>query len=243
MTSPIAGQVALVTGAGSGIGAAIASTLADAGVRLVALDNRPKAAAATAAAIRADGGEAIEFGGDVQDYDDMARAVETAAARYGGIDILIACAGIAATGSIVATDPMRMREVVLTNTVGVMNGIRAALPTLLARGAGHIVVIASVSGRITYPEEAAYVASKHAAVAFADCLRQEVAAAGIRVSLIEPGVVNTPLVRSSPEALDLLPGVVPLDPVDVARAVRFVLEQPANVAITEIVIRPTHQVL
>jgi NADP-dependent 3-hydroxy acid dehydrogenase YdfG len=105
------------------------------------------------------------------------------------------------------------------------------------------VVIASVSGRVTYTGESAYVASKHATVAFADCLRQEVAAAGIRVSLIEPGIVETPLIHVYPDALDLGPSVVPLEPMDVARAVRFVLEQPANVNVAEIVLRPTAQVL
>jgi NADP-dependent 3-hydroxy acid dehydrogenase YdfG len=173
----------------------------------------------------------------------MERAVAAARTRFGSLDIFIACAGIAEVGRISAADPALYRDVVLTNVVGVMNGIRAALPQMLERSAGHIVVIASVSGRVTYSGESAYVASKHAAVAFADCLRQEVAADGIRVSLIEPGVVETPLIHVYSDALDVVPGVVPLDPMDVARTVRFVLEQPANVNVAEVVIRPAGQVL
>jgi NADP-dependent 3-hydroxy acid dehydrogenase YdfG len=157
-------------------------------------------------------GEVVDLAGDVRAYDDMARAVDMTIDRYGRLDILVACAGIAEAGPIAEADPNLYRDVVLTNVVGVMNGIRAALPPMLARGAGHIVVIASVSGRVTYTGESAYVASKHATVAFAECLRQEVAATGIRVSLIEPGIVETPLIHVYPDALDLGPGVTPLDP-------------------------------
>jgi NADP-dependent 3-hydroxy acid dehydrogenase YdfG len=87
------------------------------------------------------------------------------------------------------------------------------------------------------------VASKHATVAFVDCLRQEVAANGIRVSAIEPGVVETPLIHVYPDALDLGPSVIPLEPEDVARAVRYVLEEPRNVNVAEIVLRPIGQIL
>jgi NADP-dependent 3-hydroxy acid dehydrogenase YdfG len=243
MTLSITGRTALITGAGSGIGAAIADALAGEGCRLVLLDRRPEALAAVAARLREAGGECIDLAGDVREYADMERAVAAATARYGDLEILVACAGIAEAGRIVDADPALYRDVVLTNAVGVMNGIRAALPHMLARAAGHIVVIASVSGRVTYTGESAYVASKHAVVAFADCLRQEVAPSGIRVSLIEPGVVETPLIHVYPDALDMIPGVVPLEPVDVARAVLFVLLQPPNVSVAEVVLRPVGQVL
>jgi NADP-dependent 3-hydroxy acid dehydrogenase YdfG len=241
MTSPLAGQTALVTGAASGIGAAIAALLAGEGCRLALMDLRPEPLAEVAA--RIDAGDALAITGDVRDYAAMERAVSATIAHFGALDILVACAGIAEAGPIAEANPARYRDVVLTNVVGVMNGIRAALPPMLERGSGHIVVIASVSGRVTYTGESAYVASKHAVVAFADCLRQEVASTGIRVSLIEPGIVETPLIHVYPEALDLGPGVVPLDPMDVAHAVRYVLEQPANVSVAEVVLRPTRQVL
>ena len=105
------------------------------------------------------------------------------------------------------------------------------------------MIVASISGRVTYTGESAYVASKHATIAFADCLRQEVAGSGIRVSVIEPGLVETPLIHVYPGALDMVPDVTPIAPEDVARAVRYILEQPAGVNVSELVIRPTSQVL
>jgi NADP-dependent 3-hydroxy acid dehydrogenase YdfG len=243
MISPIASQSVLITGAGSGIGAATARMLAGEGCRLVLLDYRTGPIVEVVAQLRAGGAEAVDVVGDVRQFGDMERAVAATIERYGNLDVLVACAGIAEAGPIADADPDLYREVVMTNVVGVMNGIRAALPPMLARGAGHIVVIASVSGRVTYTGESAYVASKHATVAFADCLRQEVAERGIRVSLIEPGVVETPLIHVYADALDLGPGVVPLDPEDVARAVRYVLEQPPNVNVAEVVLRPIGQVL
>lgn len=112
-----------------------------------------------------------------------------------------------------------------------------------AQGSGHIVIVSSGSGRVTYVGEPAYVASKHATVAFADCLRQEVAPLGIRVALIEPGMVETPFIHLYPEADALVPGVVPLDPADIAGCIRFVLEQPPSVNVFEILVRPTSQLL
>ncbi|HEU5432232.1 MAG TPA: SDR family NAD(P)-dependent oxidoreductase, partial [Thermomicrobiales bacterium] len=150
MTSSLAGQSALITGAGSGIGAATAAMLAAAGCRLVLMDRRPEPVAEAAARMRDGGGDAIDVAGDVRVYDDMARAVGAAVERFGRLDILVACAGIAESGPIAEADPELYRNVVLTNVVGVMNGIRAALPSMLAQGSGHIVVIASVSGRVTY---------------------------------------------------------------------------------------------
>ncbi|MFI5262374.1 MAG: SDR family oxidoreductase, partial [Candidatus Limnocylindrales bacterium] len=91
--------------------------------------------------------------------------------------------------------------------------------------------------------EPAYIASKHATVAFADALRKEVTPQGIRVTVIEPGLVETPLIHVYPEADALVPGVVPLDPAEVATVIRFALERPAGVDLFEVVIRPTSQVL
>lgn len=243
MTSPISSQSILITGAGSGIGAAIAELLAAENCRLSLLDRWSQTGANVAATIRAGGHEAVDLVGDVREYAEMERAVRTSIDRYGHLDILVACAGIAEAGRISEADPDLYRDVILTNVIGTMNGIRAALPHMLDRGTGHIVVIASVSGRVTYTGQSAYVASKHATVAFVDCLRQEVAEHGIRVSLIEPGVVETPLIHVYPDALDMVSDVVPLEPRDVARAVHYVLEQPPSVNVAEVVLRPTGQVL
>ena len=189
------------------------------------------------------GGDALVVAGDVRKYRDMAAAIKTTIDRFGGVDILVANAAVADSGPIAQADPSVYRAVIETNVLGVLHGIRAVLPHFIRCKQGHIVVVASVSGRVTYIGEPAYVASKHATIAFAECLRQEVAGQGIRVSVIEPGLVETPLIHVYPGALDMVPGVVPLDPADIAQAVRFVLEQSPRVDIAELVIRPTTQVL
>jgi NADP-dependent 3-hydroxy acid dehydrogenase YdfG len=234
---------AIVTGAGTGIGAAIARMLGRAGVPVTLVGRRAGAVTDTAAEIVAAAGVAHALSADVRSFEDMEMVVRQATGRHGPVDLLVANAAIAEVGAIADADPHLYQDVITTNVVGVMNVIRAALPVMLERRAGHVVVIASVSGRVTYTGESAYVASKHATVAFADCLRQEVAPAGVRVSVIEPGLVETPLIHVYPGALDMVPDVTPLAPDDVARAVRFVLEQPANVNIAEVVLRPTSQIL
>jgi NADP-dependent 3-hydroxy acid dehydrogenase YdfG len=242
MSSMLAGRTALVTGAGSGIGEAIALALGSAGVRVGLLGRRRAPLDAVHARIVEAGGTAIVLPGDVREYEAMTAAVQ-ALAGTAPLDILVANAAVADVGPIAEADPWLYRGVIETNVLGVMHGIRAVLPQMLAAGAGHVVVIASVSGRITYVGEPAYVASKHATIAFTECLRQEVAEQGIRVTTIEPGLVETPLIHVYPGALDMVPGVVPLDPSDVARAVLFALDQPPTVNVAEIVLRPTIQVL
>lgn len=234
---------AMVTGAGSGIGAAIARMLGDAGVPVALLGRRAEPIRAVTSDISAMGASAIEVVADVRSYSDVEAALHLANERHGPVDLLVANAAIAEVGPIADADPDLYRDVVTTNVLGVMNCVRATLPQLLSGGAGHIVIIASVSGRVTYTGESAYVASKHATVAFADCLRQEVAGSGIRVSVIEPGLVETPLIHVYPGALDMVPDVTPIAPEDVARAVRYILEQPPGVNVSELVIRPTSQVL
>jgi NADP-dependent 3-hydroxy acid dehydrogenase YdfG len=234
---------ALVTGAGSGIGAATAEMLAGAGVAVTLVGRRPGPLAETAARIAAAGGRAVAVPGDTRKYRDLEHALEVANQHHGPVDLLVANAAIAEAGAIVDADPDLYADVVMTNVVGMMHSVRAVLPQLVARGSGHIVVIASISGRVTYTGESAYVASKHATVAFAECLRQEVAGTGIRISIVEPGLVETPLIHVYPGALDMVPDVVPLEPADVARAVRYILEQPPGVNVSELVIRPTSQVL
>src|SRR5207244_10348259 len=132
-------------------------------------------------------------------------------------------AAVADYGPIDEADPEILHDVITTNVLGVMYGMRAVLPIMYEQGSGHLVIVSSASGRETYVGEPAYIASKHATVAFADCLRKEVTPRGIRVTVIEPGLVETPLIHVHPEATELVPGVVPLDPGEIARIIRFAL--------------------
>jgi NADP-dependent 3-hydroxy acid dehydrogenase YdfG len=236
-------QVAIVTGAGSGIGAAIARDLGGRGANLVLVGRRGELLDERVAEIEAGDGTAVAVPGDVREFADLERAVNVAIERWGRVDVLVANAAIADFGPIAEADPELWRDVIVTNVLGVMFAVRATLPHMLKAGAGHVVITASGSGRVTYVGEPAYVASKHATVAFADCLRQEVAPAGIRVSVIEPGLVETPLIHVYAGSNDMVGEVDALSPEDIARAVRYVLDQPPGVNVFEVLVRPTRQLL
>jgi NADP-dependent 3-hydroxy acid dehydrogenase YdfG len=235
-------RVALITGGGTGIGAATAEELAGVGLRVVVVGRRPGPLEHVVAVIKGRGGEALALPADVSDYEAMEKAVGRTVERYGRIDLLVANAAVHHVSSIDAGDPARWEQLIRINVLGVMNAVRAVLPLMYQQGAGHIVVVSSVSGRVTYVGETAYVTSKHATTAFADCLRQEASGRGVRVTVIEPGLVDTPL-ADNPYAAEMKKTVQPLLPADCARAIRFAFEQPPNVGINEIVMRPATQVL
>ena len=229
--------VAVVTGAASGIGAAVARELAGAGVTLV-LGTRPGEPAdeVVADAARA-GAEAVAVEADVRDAAATERLAAAALERAGRIDLLVACAGVVDRGPVAEGDPERWRAVLDTNLLGAALCVRAVLPAMLRQGRGHVILIASISGRESYVGEPLYVASKWGLVGFGHALRQEVGPAGIRVTLVEPGLVDTPLTRGSAAVRPLLEASTPLQPADVARAVAYAYAQPPNVAIGELVLR------
>lgn len=237
------GKVALITGGGSGIGAAVARDLASAGAAIVVTGRRLALLEQQVEAITADGGRASACAADVRDFGSVQAAVDHAVDVFGGLDILVASAAIADFGPVEVADPDLWAAVVETNVLGVLYAVRAALPRFSGQGSGHVVIVSSASGRETYVGEPAYIATKHATVAFAESLRKEVAPSGIRVTVVEPGLVETPLIHVYPEADSLVPGVVPLDAGDVAAVVKFALEQPPNVDVFEVVVWPTTQVL
>jgi len=232
----------LITGAGSGIGYATALELGRAGMFVIAVGRRAEPLQAVVSEIIANGGSARAVSLDVRDAHAVTRAVDESAETRGPIDVLIANAALHDTASVLDGDPDWWHQVVDTNVLGVMNTCHAVLPMMYERNEGHIVIVSSVSGRVTYAGEPVYLATKHATVAFGDALRQAVAAHGIKVTLIEPGMVDTPML-ANPFAAKLASSVTPLTPADCARAIRFAIEQPANCSINEIVLRPTGQVL
>lgn len=241
MSSSLAGAVAIITGAGSGIGAATAEDLAAAGMRVALVGRRVDRIEGVATRLRAAGNEAVPEPGDIRDYSEMQGIVARTAERWGRIDVLVANAAVVEQSTISEGDPARWRNLIDTNVSGTFNTIRAVLPQMHEQGRGHVVIVSSVSGRTTYVGEPAYVASKHALVAMGECLREELAPTGIRVTLIEPGLVATEFIDTD-FVRTRLAGLVPLPPAAVAHAIRFALEQPSDVSISEIVIRPTSQV-
>jgi NADP-dependent 3-hydroxy acid dehydrogenase YdfG len=242
-TAGLNGAVGLITGGVSGIGAAITAELRGRGATVVAVDRYAQPAPAAAAPESAPAQPTREVAGDVRDFTAMAAISDQVHAEFGRLDFIVANAGITDWGLMSTGDPERWHDVIDTNVLGVAHTIRAALPVLVAQGHGHVVITASISGRTTYVGEPIYIATKWALVGLGGALRKEVGPAGVRVSLIEPGIVNTPLVQNTAEGAAELAAARPLDPEDIARAVAFVLEQPAHVNIDEIVISPLAQQL
>jgi NADP-dependent 3-hydroxy acid dehydrogenase YdfG len=227
----------LITGGTSGIGAATAVEFGRLGARLVLLDinagNRE-----VERRVRGGGGEARTASCDVSDPEAVERVTASAVAELGGIDFLVANAGIAEQSLIATGDPKRWAAVVSTNLLGAMNSIRAVLPVMRRQGHGHVLVVASVSGREAYIGEPAYIASKWGLVGFAHALRLEAAGYGVRVTVVEPGSVATPLTMNNPVVRPLMETFHPLAPEDVARCLVFAYQQPAHAVISELVIRP-----
>jgi NADP-dependent 3-hydroxy acid dehydrogenase YdfG len=233
----------LVTGGLSGIGKAVALAFAELRGRLALVDRTTAGAEEVVAAVAAAGGEAIALEADVREHEALAAAASSAIERFGKIDVLVANAGIADQSGAHAGDPERWRALVETNLLGTIYAVRAVLPHMLERRNGHVFVTSSVSGREAYPGEAVYIASKWGQVGYAHALRQEVADAGVRVTVVEPGIVDTPLTRDNPVVRPLLEATEPLRPEDVARAVVYAYLQPPHVLVSELTVRPLRQKL
>ena len=189
-------QVALVTGAGRGIGRAIALGLAEDGLRIAIFDINLPAAEETVAAIRSRGGEALAFEGDVSRKPDVEQAVAKVLAAFGSVDVLVNNAGIVGRAIPVAdmTDE-DWSSVLAVDLNGVFFFTRAVLPHMLRQNSGRIINIASIAGKEGNPNMAAYSAAKGAVIAFTKSVAKEVAAKGIRAHSIAPGVIKTELLN------------------------------------------------
>ncbi|MGN6872023.1 MAG: SDR family oxidoreductase [Solirubrobacteraceae bacterium] len=231
----------MITGALSGIGRATALRFGTLGSRVLLCDLSPDKASGLVAEIRNHGGEAQVVALDVRDPLAQQAAADTAVRLWGRLDVLVANAGIGDQSFVHDGDPGRWTAVVETNLLGTIFSARAALPIMFEQGAGHIFVLASISGRETYPGEPVYIASKWGQVGFAHSLREEVAPRGIRVTIVEPGLVDTPLARRSPAVRRLLEEIEPLAPENIADAILYAFRQSAEVVVSELAIRPLRQ--
>ena len=232
------GQVVVVTGGATGIGRACAFACGRAGAAVVLLSLPGPELSQTARDLDAAGVRAYPAAADVRDFGAVERAVSQVVADLGRVDVLVASAGIADQSSIASGSPARWQAVVETNLLGVANAVRAVTPEMLRAGSGDIVVIASASGRDTYVGEPLYIASKWGVVGLGHAVRKELQSSNIRVALIEPGLVDTPLTRGSPVVRPLVEAGGALLPEDIADAVAWLISRPRRVAVTELVIRP-----
>ena len=242
MPKKLDGLVGVVTGAGTEIGAAVARELSNAGMRLVLVGRGMEPLAEGSVGVGVGGRDLVAINAEARDNAAVGRAVGRAVQQWGRLDVLVQDADVGDFGPMVQAGPVLQPDAMEANLLGVISAVRAALPHMKARGAGHIVIVSSESRRATRAGEQAHVASGGGIVAFTDCLRREVASEGIRVSLIEPGLVETPL-QVYPGAQHPVAGMIPLDPDDIARAVKYVVEQPDNVNVFEMLLCPTGQLV
>ncbi len=230
-------KVVLITGASSGIGAGIARDLGAAGAKLALGARRTDRLEALAAEI---GGDVLVRRLDVTDRADVAAFVEAARERFGSVDAIVNNAGIMPLSLMASLKVGEWERMVDVNIKGVLYGIAAVLPDMTARGSGHIINIASIGALQVSPTAAVYCATKYAVRAISDGLRQE--NERIRVTCIHPGVVESELADTitDPVAAEAMKGfrAVALQPDAIGRAVRYAIEQPDDVDVSEIVVRP-----
>ena len=187
------GAVAIVTGAASGIGSALAGELAERGASVVLADLQADEVEAAAAALRRSGRSATAATRDVVDAERVRRLVEDVAAEQGRLDFVFNNAGIAAGGEVRDQSVAAWNRIIDVNVRGVVHGVAAAYPIMIRQGFGHIVNTASMAGLVCSPLTTSYSATKHAVVGLSKALRVEAAGLGVRVSVLCPGVIRTPL--------------------------------------------------
>jgi NADP-dependent 3-hydroxy acid dehydrogenase YdfG len=239
-------KVVVITGASSGIGEATALLLAERGAKVVLGARRAERLEALAARITAAGGEAVYAQTDVKQPDNLSKLVKLACEKYGQLDVLLNNAGVMPISPL---DELRIKDwedMIDINIKGVLYGIAAALPVFRKQGFGHFINIASISGHKTVPNQAVYSGTKFAVRAISEGLRQE-AGDKLRVTTISPGIVHTNFAEGvTNEAvksqLEELRDHIAMPPKAIARAIAFAMEQPADVDINEIIVRPTAQV-
>lgn len=241
----IDGKVVAITGASSGIGEATASLLAERGAKLVLGARNPDRLNALAARLSAAGGAAIARPTDVSSRGDLTEFVSLAAETHGRLDVLVSNAGIMPVSPFDALRVDDWEAMVDVNLKGVLFGIAAALPVFRRQRSGHFVNLASTAAFRVTPGQSVYAGTKMAVRAISEGLRQE-AGDNLRVTIISPGMTSTnfaesvtdPAVRAD---LEQRRDVIAMPPAAVARAIAFAIDQPPDVDIGEVVVRPTAQ--
>jgi len=234
-------KVILITGASSGIGAGIARELAAAGAKVVLGARRIERLEALAAELTGAGGAVLVHPLDVTDRESVDAFANAARQAWGRVDVIVNNAGVMPLSLMASMKVEEWERMVDVNIKGVLYGIAAVLPEMTVRGSGHIINIASIGALSVSPTAAVYCATKYAVRAISEGLRQEHSA--LRVTCIHPGVVESELADTitDPVAAEAMKTyrAIALKPDAIARAVRFAIEQPNDVDVNEIVVRPT----
>jgi NADP-dependent 3-hydroxy acid dehydrogenase YdfG len=238
--STLLGQVAVVTGAGRGIGHATAMALAREGVTVVLAARTRQQLAATAAEIRETGGAALAIPTDVTQDAAVEAMVEQAVAELGRLDILVTAAGVASFGPVSGTKPTDWDGMLAVNLRAVMVTCRAVLPIMIRQRRGTIINVASVAAQRPIPGAAVYTATKAGVVGFSRVLAEELRSEGVRVGVLVPGAVDTPLwdaIPGSPDRSRML------RPADVARAAVLMASLPPGATLEELTLLPQGGIL
>ncbi|RSD14054.1 SDR family oxidoreductase [Amycolatopsis eburnea] len=239
-------KVVAITGASSGIGEATAVELASRGAAVVLGARRTDRLEVLARKIRDDGGRADLLDVDVTRRADLERLVTRAVDRFGRLDVLVANAGVARIAPVSDLDVDDWDAMIDVNLRGVLHGIAAALPVFRAQGRGHFVTTVSTSGLKIVPAQAVYAGTKNAVRTLLEALRQESTDGVLRTTSISPGFVRTELVDhvedpAQREQAQQAMAALGIGPDAVARAIAFAIEQPDDVEIGDLTIRPTRQ--
>ena len=235
-TGALAGKVALVTGASSGIGRAVALVLAREGARVVVSDVDPEGGDATVALVQAQGGEAVFIAADVGQPRDAQALVERAVARFGRLDLACNNAGIGGPSAALADYPLDgWAQVININLSGVFYGMQQQITAMLKTGGGAIVNVASILGAVGFASASAYTAAKHGVVGLTQAAALEYGAQGIRINAVGPGFIHTPMVsklEDNPAVLAQLIAAHPMGrlgrPEEVAELVAWLVSDKAS---------------
>jgi NADP-dependent 3-hydroxy acid dehydrogenase YdfG len=223
--------VLVITGASTGIGAATARRAVEFGQRVVLAARSEDKLKGLAEELGGDE-TALAVRCDVTSWDDQRALVATALDRFGRMDAYFANAGFGAKRGFLEESVEHWKAMIDTNVLGAALSIRASLPHFREQNSGHLILTSSVAGRRALPGSL-YSATKHAVTAMGEALRQEIAETNVKMTLIEPGAVDTPFFENAPSSA--------LEADDIARAVLFALTQPPHVDVNEILVRPIHQ--
>lgn len=239
-------KVIIIMGASSGIGEATARVLAEKGAKLVLAARREDHLKKIKESLP--DAHIVYRKADVSNYDDVQQVVDYAISEYGKLDVLFNNAGIMPTAPLVEAKRDEWKEMLDINIMGVLNGIAAALPYMVNQKSGHIISTDSVAGHVVYPDSAVYCGTKFAVRAIMEGLRQEQRDNNIKSTIISPGAVQTELYKTIrdqkvAEELHKAQQEWGLSAEDIAQAVAYVIDTPDRVSVSDMIIRPTKQVV
>jgi NADP-dependent 3-hydroxy acid dehydrogenase YdfG len=245
--SNIQDKVVIITGASSGIGEATAKELASKGAKLVLAARREDRLKKLQEEIQNNGGQAIYKVTDVSSHEQMEELAEYTLTEFGKIDVMVNNAGVMPLSPVYKKKINEWDSMIDINIKGVLYGIAAVLPSMRERKEGHIINVSSIAGQLVFLASAVYSGTKFAVRAITEGLRKEEAPNNIRTTIISPGTISTELLESISD-VELKSAIVEdskigIEPASIARAVAFAIEQPSDVAINEMVVRPTIQEL